>query len=211
MERFLFQIFFLVFFVFNTLLPIPSKSQDLDNRVTAFLEKNQNQWRDLNVPFEDGQTLYDLIIKHQFTAALEIGTSTGHSTIWMAWAMSKTGGKVVTIEINESRYRQALKNFEEAGLSEFVDARLANALDLIPRLQGTYDFVFSDADKGNYKNYFDLLHPKLKKGGIFSAHNVKEGFYGVDDFLQTIQNHPEYKTTFDTKTPAGISISKKLN
>lgn len=210
MERFLYIMLFIAFFAFFSLLTLPSKSQDLDERVNNFLQKNERQWRDLNVPYEDGQTLYNLIMEHQYTAALEIGTSTGHSTIWMAWAMSKTGGKVVTIEINERRYRQALKNFEEAGLSEFIDARLSDAIELIPQLKGPFDFVFSDADKGNYKNYFDLLHPKLKKGGIFSAHNVREGFYGVGDFLKTIQNHPEYKTTFDTKTSAGISISKKL-
>lgn len=211
MERFFYTILFTTFFTLLNLLSLTSKSQGLDERVKSFLQKNESQWRDLNVPFEDGQTLYNLIIENQYTSALEIGTSTGHSTIWMAWAMSKTGGKVVTIEINERRYRQALKNFEEAGLSEFIDARLADAIELIPQLKGPFDFVFSDADKGNYKNYFDLLHPKLKKGGIFSAHNVREGFYGVDDFLKTIQNHPEYKTTFDTKTRAGISISKKID
>ena len=50
-------------------------------------------------PGEDGPVLYDLIIKNTYTRALELGTSTGHSSIWFAWALSKTGGKLITIEL----------------------------------------------------------------------------------------------------------------
>ncbi|MDZ7646593.1 MAG: hypothetical protein U5K54_05105 [Cytophagales bacterium] len=53
----------------------------------AFLSKHKGKWRDLNVPYEDGKILHDIIIKNQYTSALEIGTSTGHSTIWLAWAI----------------------------------------------------------------------------------------------------------------------------
>ena len=67
----------------------------------------KDRWRDLNVPYEDGQVLYDLIVKNNYTRALEIGTSTGHSAIWIAWALSKTGGKLITIEIQEARYKTA--------------------------------------------------------------------------------------------------------
>jgi len=59
----------------------------------------------------DGQLLHDLIVEHGYTRALEIGTSTGRSAIWMAWALSKTGGKLITIEIDERRYDEALANF----------------------------------------------------------------------------------------------------
>ena len=74
---------------------------ELDEKVENFLTAHRDEWHDLNVPFIDGQTLYDLILKNKYTSALEIGTSTGHSTIWLAWAMSKTGGKVTTIELDE--------------------------------------------------------------------------------------------------------------
>ena len=65
--------------------------QALDDRVKKFLEANRYNWHDMNVPYQDGQVLHDLIIKNGYTSALEIGTSTGHSTIWIAWALSKTG------------------------------------------------------------------------------------------------------------------------
>lgn len=58
-----------------------------------FLDSHRGSWRDLNVPAADGQVLYDIIVEHGFTRALEIGTSTGHSAIWVAWALSRTGGK----------------------------------------------------------------------------------------------------------------------
>ncbi|MCP4976491.1 MAG: methyltransferase, partial [Maribacter sp.] len=131
-----------------------AQDTELDKKVKAFLESREGQWYDLNVPSSDGQLLYDLIVKNGYTQALEIGTSTGHSTIWIAWALSKTGGKVITIEIDEARYQQALSNFKKAGLSPFIDARLANAHTLVKELKGPFDFVFSDADKGWYINYF---------------------------------------------------------
>ena len=121
--------------------------QNLDDRVKKFLDARQDQWRDLNVPVVDGQTLHDIIVKNKYTRALEIGTSTGHSGIWIAWALSKTGGKLITIEIDEGRHRQALANFEAAGLSKFIDARLGDAHAIVPALAGPFDFVFSDADK----------------------------------------------------------------
>ncbi|UCG89309.1 MAG: class I SAM-dependent methyltransferase, partial [Gemmatimonadota bacterium] len=104
--------------------------EDLDVRVRQFLDEHRRSWRDMNVPLADGQALYDVIVDNGYTQALEIGTSTGHSAIWIAWALSKTGGKLITIEIDERRYREALANFEEAGLSDYIDARLADAHDL---------------------------------------------------------------------------------
>ena len=144
----------------------------LDEKVKKTLDKLSEQWYDMNVPASDGKLLYEIIIKNNYTSAVEIGTSTGHSGIWIAWALSKTGGKLITIEIDQSRYKKALKNFEEAGLLEYIDARLADAHKLVPELKGPFDFVFSDADKDWYINYFKALDQKLKTGGSFVSHNV---------------------------------------
>jgi len=62
-------------------------------------------------------------------------------------ALSKTGGKLITIEIDEDRYKTALQNFKKAGVEEFIDARLADAHQLVKELKGPFDFVFSDADR----------------------------------------------------------------
>jgi hypothetical protein len=140
---------------------LSAADQDLDDRVRSFLDKNHHLWCDMNVPESDGKVLYDLILKHGYTKALDIGTSTGCSGIWIAWALSKTGGKLITIEVDERRHQQALANFEEAGLSAYIDARLADAHELVPLLEGPFDFVFCDADKHWYKNYLIAVLPKL--------------------------------------------------
>ncbi|MBK5279380.1 MAG: class I SAM-dependent methyltransferase [Bacteroidia bacterium] len=184
------------------------RDSGLDGKVEKFLSDHKRDWHDLNVPYEDGKVLHELIVKNNYTLALEIGTSTGHSTIWLAWAMSKTGGKVITIEISERRHKEALKNIAEAGLSDFVDARLGNAHDLVKQLPGPFDFVFSDADKDWYKQYFMDLDPKLKVGGCYTTHNVTDGL-ADDDFLKYVKTHSKYKTTIDRSSRAGIMISYK--
>lgn len=195
------------FFSFNTGFA-QTDNTTLDAKVEQFLKDHKRDWHDLNVPYEDGQTLHNIIVKNKYTSALEIGTSTGHSTIWLAWAMSKTGGKVITLEINERRHKEALKNIAEAGLSEYVDARLGNAHDIVKQLPGPFDFAFSDADKEWYKQYFIDLDPKLKVGGGFTTHNVTDGL-ADDDFLNYVKAHPKYKTTIDRSSRAGIMISYK--
>jgi caffeoyl-CoA O-methyltransferase len=183
----------------------------LDRKVRAFLDENAGRWRDMNVPEADGRILYDLILKNTYTGALEIGTSTGHSGIWIAWALSKTGGRLITIEIDESRRREAVANFREAGLEAFIDARLADAHELVPALPGPYDFVFCDADKDWYKNYFVAVLPKLAVGGCFAAHNVSErmrrGGWGSADFLEHVLSLPFMETTFAEGSRSGMSVS----
>jgi caffeoyl-CoA O-methyltransferase len=186
----------------------PGKVEDLDAKVTRFLAQHRFGWRDMNVPESDGRLLHDLVIKNGYTRALEIGTSTGHSGIWTAWALSKTGGRLVTIEIDEGRYREALRNFEEAGLSAYVDARRADAHELVPRLVGPFDFVFIDADKDWYTSYARAVIPKLRVGGCLTAHNVspsrRQSMTG--DFYEYITSLPFLETSV---TPGGVSISYK--
>jgi len=183
----------------------------LDQRVRAFLEKNRGQWHDLNVPREDGQILHDIVLKHGFRRALEIGTSTGHSGVWIAWALSTTGGKLTTIEIDPGRHATAKRNFEGAGVASLVDARLADAHELVKELPGPFDFVFSDADKGWYLQYFKDLDPKLEVGGCFTAHNVlRSGGGGAQEFLDYVKKLPNYRTAVETGSGEGISVSCKV-
>jgi caffeoyl-CoA O-methyltransferase len=190
-------------------------NSSLDEKVKMFLNDHSRQWYDMNVPAADGQLLYDIIIKNNFKSALEIGTSTGHSGIWIAWALSKTGGKLITIDIDETRHKAAVENFKKAGLSEYIDARLADAHALVKELKGPFDFVFSDADKDWYKNYFTDVDPKLKVGGCFTAHNIsaprqggRGGYGGQSDFLSYIMSLKNYETTVNT-SGNGVSVSYK--
>ena len=182
----------------------------LDERVKQFLDESSGRWRDMNVPTSDGQLLFDIIVKNNYKSALEIGTSTGHSGIWIAWALSKTGGKLITFDIDEDRHKTALENFRKAGLSEYIDARLADAHTLVKELKGPFDFVFSDADKDWYKNYFVDVDPKLKVGGCFTAHNISErsGYGGQAVFLKYVKSLKNYETTVNS-AGGGVSISYK--
>jgi caffeoyl-CoA O-methyltransferase len=191
----------------------------LDAKVKNFLDKMRGQWRDWNVPEGDGKILYDIIVENRYKKALEIGTSTGHSGIWIAWALSKTGGKLITIEINEERYKQALANFKEAGLSEYIDARNADAHELVGDLPGRFDFVFIDADKDWYTNYAKAVIPKLESGGCITAHNVegsgpvRRGGYwsGTAEYYEYMKSLPEFETSTHPQSIAGIAVSYKKN
>lgn len=189
-----------------------AQNEDLDARVKEFLDSHYWGRGDMNVPKVDGQTLHDIIVKNKYTRALEIGTSTGHSGTWIAWALSKTGGKLITIDIDERRHRQALENFEAAGLSEFIDARLGDAHEIVPALEGPFDFVFSDADKNWYKNYLIAVLPKLEVGGCYTTHNVSMGRYrrggGSGDYMDYLLSLPNLETTVDSRGN-GLAISYK--
>ena len=185
--------------------------QSLDDRVKEFLQDQRSRWSDMNIPWGDGQFLHDLIVQKRYTRALEIGTSTGHSAIWIAWAMSKTGGRLTTIEIDEERHREALENFAKAGVSEFIDARLADAHDLIRELNGPFDFVFSDADKDWNKQYFIDLAPKMSTGGCYTTHNIsmRNGEFrgNTRDYLDYLESQPDFETTVENSRSSGIAVS----
>jgi caffeoyl-CoA O-methyltransferase len=204
-------LFLLVFILGATVLvaqQIP-KPEELDEKVRLFLEEHKEGWRDLNVPYEDGKVLYDIIIKNNYRSALEIGTSTGHSTVWIAWALSKTGGKLVTVEIDEQRQKEAIKNLEKVGLSDVVEFRLGDAHEIVKEVRGPFDFVFSDADKLWYVQYFKDVDPKLKKGGCFTAHNVLQNQRGIAEYLEYVNSLFGYTTTIDRSSSSGIAISYK--
>jgi predicted O-methyltransferase YrrM len=186
-------------------------SSNLDARVKAFFDAHRGDWRDMNVPESDGQLLHDLVVKGGYTRALEIGTSTGRSGIWIALALSKTGGKLTTIDIDPGRHSEAVRNFKDAGVAAFIDARLADAHELVPTLDGPFDFVFIDADKEWYTNYVKAVIPKLAVGGCIAAHNVypgrgRRGGGMTGDYYEYVSGLPFLETTV---TQGGVAISYK--
>jgi len=186
------------------------ENPEQDKKVQSFLDKQNGQWHDMNVPVSDGKLLYEIIIKNRYKHAVEIGTSTGHSAIWMAWALSKTGGKLIIIEIDKDRYNQAIANFKKAGLTKYIDVRLDDAHKLVPKLESPIDFVFCDADKDWYNNYFNDIEQKIIPGGCYTAHNISMQSWssGIRDFVKNVKSLSTYKTTIDN-SGAGLSISYK--
>jgi predicted O-methyltransferase YrrM len=185
------------------------RADDLDSQVTRVLEQRRGTWRDMNVPEADGRALHDLIVKNRYTRGLEIGTSTGHSGLWIGWALAKNGGRLVTIDIDESRHREAVGNFRAAGLDRVIDARLGDAHVLVPQLPGPFDFVFIDADKDWYTNYAKAVLPRLTPGGALTAHNVYVGRGWrsmTGDYYDYVKGLPDLDTTIIN---GGLAISLK--
>ena len=208
-------------------LPIPGAGAEgtaaLDARVRETLAGHNRSWEGMNVPEVDGRALYELVVRNNYKCALEIGTSNGYSGLWIAWALSKTGGKLITLEIDSGRHREARGYFAAAGLDRYVDARLGDAHEMVPALAGPFDFVFCDADKEWYVKYLEAVLPKLTVGGMFVAHNVSEypargGRFGrgrrgggaAGDFLEFARGLPNLETSIlDIPGSAGLSVSRK--
>jgi predicted O-methyltransferase YrrM len=113
-----------------------------------------------------------LVKESQARAILEVGTSYGYSTVWLAEAARETGGVVTTLELHKRKTDYARKQLEEAGLAEFVDFRVGDALATLKSLPGPFDFVLLDLWKDLYLASFDLIHPKLANGALIVADNM---------------------------------------
>ena len=163
----------------------------------------------LAVSEEDGRFLRLMIASTGRKRALEIGGASGYSAIWMAQGLRATGGKLVTIEYDAERAKELAENIRKAGLSDIVQVVAGDAFAEIPKLQGTFDFVFLDAWKRDYKKFLDLVYPRLEKGGLFTAHNVVNKKGEMEDFLDAIQRNPALWTTIVSPAGEGISLSYK--
>jgi predicted O-methyltransferase YrrM len=188
----------------DTLPHVPAEIQRLLAAIRA-ADKGQ-----LAVSEADGQFLRLLIVSNRTKHALEIGAASGYSAIWMGMGLRQTGGKLVTIEYDAQRAREAKANVEKAGLTDVVQVVSGDAFKEIPKIQGPVDFVFLDAWKPDYKKFFDLVYPRLTAGGLFLAHNVINKRSEMGDFLQAIETHPNLLTSIVAPSGEGVSISVKL-
>ena len=102
---------------------------------------------------------------------LELGTFTGYSTLCLAEGL-KVDGKIHTIDVNEELVDFQRKYFDKSNYGHQIIQHLGNALEVIPKLDKTFDLVFIDADKTNYVNYFHLIIDKLNSGGVILSDNV---------------------------------------
>ena len=163
----------------------------------------------LAVSEEDGRFLRVLVATRGAKSVLEIGAASGYSGIWLGLGARETGGKVVAIEYDPQRASEAVANVKKAGLDDVVHVVHADAFKEIPKLPGTFDLVFLDAWKPDYKKFFDLVFPRLTTGGIFVAHNVVNKANDMRPFLDTIHGHPGLFTTIVSPSGEGMSISYK--
>ena len=180
-----------------------------DGEIRAYLDGIHGKRGMMNVPRVDGEFLHDFIVERGYKRGLEIGTSNGYSAIWMGMALRKTGGKLVTLEIDKRRASLARENFRRVGFEDVIELREGDALEIIPGLSGPFDFVFIDAWKPDYIRYFRMVFPKVRVGGAIFAHNVLSHGSEMREFLEEIEKHPDLETWIERRSSAGISVSVK--
>ena len=131
-------------------------------------------YKDAYLPIskEQGQALRQLIVENECKQVVEFGTSFGISTIYLADAVQQTGGKVITTELLGSKAKKASENIEEAGLSEYVELRIGDAMKTLKDYSGPIDFLFLDGWKDLYLPLFQLLEPLLEAGTLIYADNM---------------------------------------
>jgi caffeoyl-CoA O-methyltransferase len=163
----------------------------------------------LAVSEEDGRFLRVLVASRGAKSVLEIGAASGYSGIWLGLGARESGGRVVAIEYDPQRAKEAASNIRSAGLADVVRVVQGDAFAEIPRVPGTFDFVFLDAWKPDYKRFFDMVFPRLAPGGVFVAHNVVNKKTEMEPFLRTILAHPALFTSIVSPSHEGMSVSYK--
>lgn len=166
-----------------------------------------------------GRLLKILVSMTEGSLAVELGTLAGYSGIWIARGLAPDG-RLVTVEVDERHAEFAGKEFETAGVADRVELVRGTALDVLPGLAerfgpGSVDFAFIDAVKSEYVDYFHLLKPMLKTGGLLVADNVygtgagwiDEG-HGTDDFNRLVASDPEFDAVA-TPMREGVLIARK--
>jgi caffeoyl-CoA O-methyltransferase len=198
--------FYLLAFSKSTLARSSADTRALE-RLKWMRQNEGNLW---NVNPDEGAFLRDLAEKVHAKEGLEIGTSNGYSSIWIAMGLRQQRGHLLTIEIDEGRAKLAQANFRAAGLDSVITLKRGDALEEVPRLRGPYDFIFIDAWKHDYVKYLDMVIPIVRPGGVIVAHNVSDLREELTDFIRAVQTNPQLKTTIESPGPGGFSVSYKL-
>ncbi len=164
----------------------------------------------LSVSEEDGRFMRVLVMTTGAKQALEIGAAYGYSAIWIGLGLRETGGHLTTIEYDAARAKAAAENIRRAGLDRTVTVVSGDAFREVPKVSGTFDFVFLDAWKPDYRKFFDLVFPRLAPRGLFLAHNVVNKQAEMKDFLAAITDNPSLATSIVRPGSEGMSVTVKL-
>ncbi len=190
----------------------PPTAKDVQERkildVLDDLDKHHRRGN-MNVPVEDGRLLRLLVEAIDAKTVVEIGTSNGYSGIWMCLGLRKTGGRLITHDIDEGRAAQARKNFARAGVDDIVTLVMGDAHETIGRIEGPVDLVFIDAEKSGYPDYLEQMLPRVRPGGLIVAHNTSMRSAAMAKFNKMIQTDPRLETLYFHVDNQGISVSLK--
>jgi predicted O-methyltransferase YrrM len=159
-----------------------------------------------NLEPDTAQLLHILIRSTKRTRLLEIGTSNGYSTIWLAWAARETGGRIISIERDVHKQAQANENLRQAGLREVVDLVCGDANEVLATLPGPFDWVFFDGDRYDAPQQLALLVPKLTADAFVLADNVLSHPNEIAGYLKALEALPQFDRVI-IPTGKGLSLA----
>ena len=172
----------------------------INNLYQEFKEHDATQtdrlYRYRNIEPESAEFLSILIRTQQSKRILEIGTSTGYSTLWLANAAQSTGGQIITVEIDAERTALAQQNAVEFSLDQQIEFLISDAQIYLASLKEKFDFILLDAERDAYCEYWNYLPQILKeKGGILIVDNVVSHAKEVEEFIHLVKLDPRFMTT----------------
>jgi len=166
----------------------------------------------LNTTPEDAMLLRILVQSTGARRGVEVGSATGYGAIQMGVGFERTGGHLITIDIDAEMARQCRENVKKAGLEKTVTVVEGDALKVLPTLEGEFDFVFIDAAKRDYLKYLKAIEPRLKPGAVVVADNVIRSANDMRDYLDYVQSGGSYETVTvqaSREKDDGMAISYK--
>jgi len=145
----------------------------------------------LNITPDTGEFLSILVCLQPAKRVLEIGTSNGYSTLWLADAVSGTEGIIETVERNPEKVRLARANFERSGLSRFISLVEADAAKVLAAAaDATYDFIFLDSERTEYLSWWPHVLRVLRPGGLVVCDNAISHKHEFEQFLGAVRRTP---------------------
>ncbi len=168
----------------------PHATNDLTPARKAFIETFKRIG--LNSAPGDAAMLRILVESSKAKRGVEVGTATGYGAILMGLGFERNGGQLITVDIDAKMVDIANENLKKVGLDDVVTVVEGDALKVLPKLEGQFDFVYIDAVKSDYLKYFQALEPKLVPGALVVADNVIRSAKSMPDFFEYINNSPKY-------------------
>ena len=158
----------------------------------------------LNLEPASAQLLSILVRAGGVTRALEVGTSNAYSTIWLAWSLAPTGGRIISIDRNPDKHTLARENLRRANLLDRVELRTGDAAEIARQLAGPFDLLFLDADRRKFPELLEILLPKLANKALVIADNVLSHPEEIAEYLKRISGLAEFQ---HTTVPVGKGLS----
>ncbi len=159
---------------------------------------------------DSAKLLSMLAISKKAQNIVEVGSNVGYSTLWLAYAASITGGKVVTCEIDPAKAEAARANMAKANLAKYVEVLTGDAREVLRHREEPVDFLFIDGAKDQYETYFDVVYKRLEVGAMIVADNVVSHEDALADYVTYVQNHPNLESV-TVPINRGLEITVKVS